>query len=206
MVATLRQRLADPVDSADERVLLWGVTWEGYEKILALRGDKSSPRICYLEGRVEIMSPSHPHEDWKKRIARLIELWAYEMRVPLRGFGSWTLKQRLKHRGVEPDECYVVGEHRSRFPDLAIEVVWTSGGIDKLEIYRGLGVREVWFWEDSALRILVLVKGQYVPRTKSTVLPTLDMDLLLRCLKKPDQLDAIEAMGAALRRKTRASR
>jgi hypothetical protein len=28
-------------------------------------------------------------------------------------------------------------------PDIAIEVVWTSGGIDKLEVYRGLDVPEV---------------------------------------------------------------
>jgi len=36
------------------------------------------------------------------------------------------------------------------------EVVWTSGGIDKLEIYRRLGVGEVWRWKDSRIEIHVL--------------------------------------------------
>lgn len=32
-------------------------------------------------------------------------------------------------------------------PDLAIEVIITSSGIDRLDLYQGLGVREVWFWQ-----------------------------------------------------------
>ena len=56
-------------------------------------------------------------------------------------------------RGVEPDECYVFGDAPDpERPDLAIEVVWTRGGIDKREIYRALGVRELWFWR----------RGQYI--------------------------------------------
>ncbi|MEM6520792.1 MAG: hypothetical protein AAF892_18895 [Cyanobacteria bacterium P01_D01_bin.71] len=34
-----------------------------------------------------------------------------------------------------------------------IEVVVTSGGIDKLEGYRRLAVTEVWFWEDGVLKL-----------------------------------------------------
>ncbi len=40
-------------------------------------------------------------------------------------------------------------------PDLAIEVIWTSGGIDKLESYRGLGVGEVWFWREGRMEVFV---------------------------------------------------
>ena len=45
-------------------------------------------------------------------------------------------------RGVEPDECYCLGT-LAEIPDIAIEIALTSGGIDKLEVYRGLQVPEV---------------------------------------------------------------
>jgi hypothetical protein len=30
-------------------------------------------------------------------------------------------------------------------------VIWTSGGIDKLEVYRRLRVREVWIWKSGRI-------------------------------------------------------
>jgi Uma2 family endonuclease len=54
--------------------------------------------------------------------------------------------------GLCQDECYGIGEAKN-IPDLAIEVTVTSGSIDKLEIYRRLGVSEVWFWESSRLKL-----------------------------------------------------
>ena len=66
---------------------------------------------------------------------------------------------------------------------MAIEVVWTSGGIDKLEVYRQLGVREVWFYERGSLRFFALRrrKGRerYAENPLSELLPRLPRDLLL---------------------------
>ena len=50
-----------------------------------------------------------------------------------------TLKQRDKQAGKEPDECYCLYTDKD-IPDLAIEVIYTSGGIDTLEIYRRIGI------------------------------------------------------------------
>ena len=62
------------------------------------------------------------------------------------------MKDKRVAREVEPDECYVFGPPRkARRPDLTIEVIWTSGSIDKLEIYRKLTVGEVWIWRDGKL-------------------------------------------------------
>ena len=53
--------------------------------------------------------------------------------------GSWTIRSRPKERGLEPDECYILGDPGARKrPDLAIEVEWTRGLVDKVEVYRGL--------------------------------------------------------------------
>jgi len=67
--------------------------------------------------------------------------------VELEGYGSWTVRSEAADRGVEADECYLVGirEAEPQRPDIAIEVIRTSGGIDKLEVYRGPEVPEVWF-------------------------------------------------------------
>ena len=66
-----------------------------------------------------------------------------ERDIDIMPYGSWLLESKVHRRGIEPDECYVLGEVTDpEVPDLAIEVVWTSGGLDKLEIYRKLRVRD----------------------------------------------------------------
>jgi Uma2 family endonuclease len=194
------------VAEVDQRTYLRSVSWKHYEDLLAMRGDHSAPRIAYLYGDVEIMSPSRPHEWIKTTLARLIEAWADEMEIELDGAGSETLKSEPKERGVEPDECYLIGGHRRPMPDLAIEVVWTSGGLDKLEIYRGLGVREVWVWDKNAIQVYVLRWGRYREHPKSTVLPTLDLPLLVRCMRQPSQTLAVRALRRELRRRGHAAR
>ena len=56
---TAQPRYADRDDSPtdDHIIQLHGVTWADYERLLAIRGDHSAPRIAYLHGTVEIMSP-----------------------------------------------------------------------------------------------------------------------------------------------------
>ena len=115
------------------------------ERLLAMRGDRSAPRIAYLEGEIEIMSPSRTHEGIKSMIGCLVEAYCLERDIPFSAYGSWTLQAQDRSRGAEPDECYVFGgssapKGESESPHLAIEVVWTSGRIDKLDIYRKLGV------------------------------------------------------------------
>jgi hypothetical protein len=64
------------------------VDWQGYQQLLAMRGESSVPRITYLEGLAELMSPSRYHEIDKKRFARLLEAWSEIAGVPLEGYGS----------------------------------------------------------------------------------------------------------------------
>ena len=191
----------DPTTS-DHFVYLHRVSWEEYERLLAMRGDASVPHITYLKGEVELMSPSRYHENDKKCFARLLEAWAMEKGVALEGVGSWTIKERREERGAEPDECYLVGrvaETDDDRPDIAIEVVWTSGGIDKLEVYRKLGVREVWFYERGSLRFFTLSNENYSEIPKSLVLPGLDAGLLVAFMKEPSQTDAIRRLLEELR-------
>ena len=59
--------------------------------------------------------------------------------------GSMTLESEAGAVKREADESYKLTPESLR-PDLAIEVIFTSGGIDKLEAYKRLAISEVWFW------------------------------------------------------------
>jgi Uma2 family endonuclease len=118
--------------------------------------------------------------------------------VRLYGYGSATYRKKAKERGLEPDECYYLNT-KKEFPDIAIEVIVTSGLLDKLEVYRGLGVPEVWIWQQGQLVIYHLSQENYEPATRSEFLADLDLDLLMRCATMPDQHDAVVAFRDALR-------
>lgn len=189
-------------DLFDQRVYFHDVSWEDYERLVEMRGNDPGVRMTYLEGVLEIMTPSRPHERSKKRLARLIEAWSEELAVDLEGVGQWTLRRELEERGLEPDECYFVGadEPEADVPDLAIEVVWTSGGIDKLAVYAGLGVREVWFWMDGRLSFHALRDHGYEEISSSELLPELDPRLIGRLVNADTtQAQAVRDLRAVLR-------
>jgi Uma2 family endonuclease len=186
-------------DRIDQRVTLHGITWDEYEAFLAMRGESSALRVTYLEGELEIMAPSRDHENLKTRLARLVEAWAEETDRPLEGAGSWTVRKRAKERGAEADECYFVLGERDDRPDIAIEVVWTSGGISKLEVWRGLGVPEVWIWEKGALSFHILAGEHYVETSRSVLLPAFDPALIQECMRAASQTDAVKQLRSALR-------
>lgn len=180
-------------------VLLHGVSWEAYEGLLrALGNDHPSLRLTYLEGTLEIMTTSPRHERLKTLIARLLEAWAEERNVRLDGYGAATFRSAAASRGLEPDECYALGELGDA-PDLAIEVVETHGDINKLEVYAGLGVREVWIWEAGRIRIHALKVGQYIESTASQLLPGLDVAELVTFVREGDQTAAVRAFRQRLR-------
>jgi hypothetical protein len=77
-------------------------------------------------------------------------------------------------------------------------VVWTSGGLDTLEIYRKLDVRELWFWRRGKLSVHLLRGDGYTEGVASEVLPGIDLVELARHLDKPTS-EAMRAWLAVLR-------
>ena len=182
----------------EQRLTLSGVTWEQYETLRSTLDDFPGLRMTYLEGTLEIFMPSPKHERIKTTIARLIELYSIDTNTRVYGCGSTTYRKKAKERGLEPDESYCVGEVKE-FPDFAIEVIITSGSIDKLDVYQGLGIPEVWFWEDDKVSLYQLREEKYELINRSTFLPDLDIDLLVRCANIADQYDAVVEFRNALR-------
>ena len=187
----------------DARVLVSQVPWSTYATMRdLLDAAGSGVRLTYLEGMLEIMSPSNDHESLKTLLARLLEAWADEAGVDLEGLGSTTFRKEAKERGLEPDECYCVGEPRE-LPDFAIEVVVSSGLVDKLDVYAGLGIAEVWVLKDDTLTVYRLVSGEYRVETASTFLPALDLAHLASFVRVgARQSAAVRAYRAELRERS----
>ena len=196
------------VEDEDRSVILSGMAWQDYEAFLAIRGDRSGVRMYFLDGAIEIMSPSKNHEGRATMLGRLLEAWAEESDVDLNGFGSWTLKREFKQTGAEPDKCYILGPPDDReTPDLVIEVEWTRQvGLEKEEIYRRLGIRELWtIQQDGRLVVRSLEKEAYAERKKSKLFPALDLTSLLSFLDTSSQTKSVRAFRATLRTRRRRS-
>ena len=178
-------------------MLLHDVPWATY---VTLRDTVDSPglRMTYLEGWLEIMTPSRLHEVSKKQIARLLELFCLERDIPLFGYGSTTFRKEEKQRGLEPDECYCRDADRET-PDVALEVVVASSALDKLEVYAGLGIQEVWVFEAGQFRILSLEGDTYRVIEVSAFFPEVDLERVAHHAAEPDQHRALRAFRDELR-------
>jgi len=191
---------ATPVLSAlphtvEQRMLLHGVRWKDYV-ILREALDMPGLRMTYCEGMLELMSPSFGHGVDTKAIARLIEFYGFLLRMRLNGYRSTTFRREAQQRGVEPDECYCVGRAMTEgeFPDIALEVVRTNPLLDKLTVYAGFGVREVWVFQDGAFALHRLAGDRYERVERSGFLPALDFALIARLAAYPDQQDALDEL------------
>jgi Uma2 family endonuclease len=160
--------------SQDERFVIYGVPWSTYVALRDALDDHSGLRMTYLEGTLEFLSPGSDHEDYKTVIARLLEAFAEERDLDLNGRGGMTFRKEADKRGLEPDECYSIGPF-GEVCDLAIEVVVSSGLVDKLAVYAGLGVPELWVWKAGKLTVYRLTARGYEQREKSELIPSLDL-------------------------------
>jgi Uma2 family endonuclease len=121
--------------------------------------ERPAVRLTFCEGELDVMVTSAEHERIKILLGRLLEMYAVERGVDLNGYGSTTFRKRAKQRGLEPDECYVLGTTLVEVPDLAIAIALTSGYVDKLDVYAGLAIPEVWFWRDGRIEVWRLAPG-----------------------------------------------
>jgi Uma2 family endonuclease len=166
----------------EERWVMSGVSWESYQELdSALGEDRPEPRLYYLDGELEIMTTSLMHERLKEWLGTLVEDYLFEAGIETFPHGQATLR-RLREAGAEPDKSWCFGDEKEH-PDLVVEIALTSGGLDKLEIYRRFSIPEVWLWRKQHVEIRLLSPDGYTgPVEESILLPNLDIALLERCL------------------------
>lgn len=172
--------------------VLRDVTWETLER-LDIDLDSTGARFVYLDGWLEIMSPpSEAHETPKCGLGQLLEVYMRTKKIRFYGRGSTTIGMKSLGARKEPDASYCLGKQKD-IPDLAIEITVTSGGVDVLEIYRRIGVAEVWFWKKGVISIYCLRELEYELVMRSELLPDLDIRSIEFHLNMPDQYDAVNA-------------
>jgi Uma2 family endonuclease len=191
-----------------QHIALDGISWELYEQLLRDVGNRPI-RITYYRGSIEIMSPLPKHETWKKRIARMIELMALEVNIPMETLGSTTFRRRAKAVGLEPDECYYIqhaanirGKDRLNLkvdppPDLVVEIDITRRSIAREPIYARLGVPELWRYDGKRLAVLELTAGnKYRERESSLSFPFLPMAEFRKYLGQLGEADDLKVLRA----------
>jgi Uma2 family endonuclease len=80
-----------------------------------------------------------------------------------------------------------------------IEVVVSSGGINKLEAYKRLQIPEVWFWMNDDLLFYSLGNDGYEAVSKSQLLPSLDVGLLMRCINTENHAQALREFRSGIK-------
>jgi Uma2 family endonuclease len=181
-----------------EPILLDGFTWREFKAVEQLL-DRPSIRLSFLDGVFEIRKmPGKNHETVKKRIAALVEAYLEFLGFNFVPTGSMTLENEEGLVRRQVDESYELGQQRER-PDLAIEIVITSGGLNKLEAYKRLQIPEVWFWEKEKLSLYQLQADGYVEVQQSQVLPKLDIALLTHYITMANHTEAVREFRRRLR-------
>lgn len=173
------------------KLVLDGISWEKFEQIEAIFQDIEGVRFTYLDEELEIlMSPSQAHESIKSLIGNLLENYMRHNGIRFYMWGSATLGKKEITGRKEPDESYNFYS-KKEIPDLVIEVIITSGDINILEIYRRIGIPEVWFYKNSILTIYSLQNEEYLKVDHSLLLPELNLENFTKYVNYPDQYDAL---------------
>ena len=166
-----------------------GVSWESFKAIQSGFADSPGVRLFYYEGELEILSTSPKHEIVKGNLGYLLEDYMLNQGLEFVSTGSFS-QEKEAVASVQADESYCFGI-RKPVPDLAIEVVITSGGPDKLKRYQALGVQEVWFWEQAEIRLHQLGATGYQQVTESQFVKGINFARLAECAAIESRLQSV---------------
>ncbi|MDQ3749772.1 MAG: Uma2 family endonuclease [Acidobacteriota bacterium] len=169
--------------------VLYGVSWETYEELVAENRDLQFPRLTYDSGILEVtMSNSLKHEEDSRNLAALFEQIAIELEIDFRRSGSTTYKRKNIRKGFEPDSCFYIqsldlikGKEDLDFeidppPDLIIEINKTSSSIPRMPIFAVFGVAEIWRFTKKQVKFYVLQESVYLEAKMSLALPILSSE------------------------------
>ncbi|MFM6153640.1 MAG: Uma2 family endonuclease, partial [Sphaerospermopsis kisseleviana] len=170
---------SEVINGVNKYLHLTGVSWVQFKNLESAFSSIPGVRLIYLDGGLEIVILGSEHEYYQRTISLLLEAYMRSENIRFYSQGSATLGSQEINAQKEPDESYSFNAQKAT-PDLVIEVIVTSGGINTLEIYQRIGIPEVWLWEDGNLKVYDLT-GEcqgYKKVQKSNLLPNLDLNFL----------------------------
>jgi len=185
-----------------QRIVCSDLDWQQFKLIQAGFAESPGIRLAYYNGTIEILMPGREHEVFSRLIGFLIGLFCLEKGIEFEPTGSMT-QEKEGEASAQADESYCFGASKPT-PDLVIEVIFTSGGPDKLQRYQALEVPEVWFWEDGVFSLYRLRERGYESIASSEIpeLATLDIERLTRCvlMAQTSRLEAASVFRKGLHR------
>ncbi len=188
---------------AEQRTVLYDVSWDTFESLLKDTGENRGSRFAYECGTLEIMTPLFEHENPKIQFDRLIFALAEVLDTELISAGSTTLKRKINKKGIEPDTCYYIqnepairGKETLNLeidppPDLAIEIDITSSSVNKFNIYAALGVAELWRYDGDVLKFYQLLEGEYIEINFSVAFPVISVSDMTRFIQQSKNMGEI---------------
>ncbi|HKP84663.1 MAG TPA: Uma2 family endonuclease [Blastocatellia bacterium] len=192
------------------------ISWDEYEQLLEEITVRPGLRVTYDQGRVEVMSPTTEHEEYKDFILLLVYVLAEEIGVILETRGSATYKQKRLLKGTEPDCSFyvqnaktVIGNRRIDInsdppPDVVVEIDITNESLGKFPIYVAFGVPEIWRYDGERAQIYHLIDQSHAEAARSLAFPSLTAQALTDCIEQ-SKTEGQSAALAAFRQRVRAS-
>jgi Uma2 family endonuclease len=192
--------MATVVSQPEGLVILDGVTWDTYERLIAEHGERGGTRFTYDEGVLQIMVVSSQHEKPNRTLAVLVEVLAEEWGIDIERLGSMTCKRKDLQKGFEPDSCFYIqhadavsGKEKIDLkfdppPDLTIEVDITADSLNRLPIFAVVGIPEVWRFDGTSLTIFRLEAGRYIETPNSLAFPALNAEVATQFLDESKKL------------------
>lgn len=190
MATTVEHPPATMTSPPEQRIILHGVSWETYERLLAEHVDRGTPRFTYDRGELEIVAPSAEHEEDNRALAEVVVVVAEEWAIDFRNVGGMTYRREDVARGFEPDSSfYLQNQARVRGrrpidltvdppPDLVIEIDVSHTSLHKFPIHEAMGVPEIWRYDGARVSIHLLGPDGYEESRISAALPNLTGDVL----------------------------
>lgn len=167
------------------------VSWKMYEELVKAFEEKRGVRLTYSNEELEIMVPSFDHDRGDRIIAMFIPILAEELGVPICPGGSTTMKLKKSLKGIEADDIFWLANAVKMAgvrdldltihppPDLAIEVDVSRSSMNRLKIYRKLGIPEVWRLAGDTLTFHVLSGKKYQVVSHSRSFPLIASEDLM---------------------------
>ncbi len=197
METVLNPSLKEMAEAAiNQKLILQGVGWDFYERILEEFADSNGLHFAYDDGFLEVEVPLFEHESANRILQNLVTTICVEKEIDFVNAGSTTFRKQARAKGVEPDTCfYIQNESKIRGkseidlktgppPDLVIEVDVTSPSLNKMPIYAALGGSEVLLYKGEKVEFYKLYGEFYQQTPNSTVFPMLSSEKATQFLQK----------------------
>jgi Uma2 family endonuclease len=210
VIATAREPTAElqkPI--GEQRVVIRGLSWDAYLKILSALPQSRGSRLTYDDGVLEITMPLEDHEFSGRLIECFIRILIELMEMRMKTMGSTTMNYPHLKKGAEPDNAYYIQNQplvkgrnvdftQDPPPDLVVEVDITHTDIEKNKFYATIGVPEFWRFNGRIWRIYQLQDGGYVEVESSPTFPQVPKERLYIFLEqaKDDEIAAIRSLRA----------